>query len=169
MRPRVLAIGLVGALLMTSEVSTAQDATLSPDTSAAVVAALSYARSELLRVGQLHGARQHVINRARTDRVSAWSDAQLRAFDAVIGSPTTISPGVASCDGRRRKCEVTATTDIVTIGAPSRRGDSVVVEIELEFSTNGGRAPVALRGHRHMVVRKNGQWAVVKADLVSAT
>ena len=168
-RATVLAIGLIGALLMTSDVAIAQDATLNPDTSAAVVAALSYARGELLRVGQVHGATQHIINRARTDRVSAWSDVQLRAFGAVIGSPATMSPGVASCDGRRRDCEVTATTDIVTIGAPSRRGDSVVVDIQLVFPTNGARARVAVRGHRYLVVWKNGQWAVVKVDLVSAT
>lgn len=140
-----------------------------PDTSAAVVAALRYARDELLRVGEVNGATQHIINRARTDRVSAWSDAQLRAFGAVIDSATTISPGVASCDGRRGDCKVTATTDIVTIGAPSRRGDSVVVNIELVFPTNGARAPVALRGHRYLVVWKDGQWAVVKVDLVTAT
>ena len=140
-----------------------------PDTFAAVVAALSFARGELLRVGQVHGATQHIINRARTDRVSAWSDAQLRVFGAVLGAQRTTSPGVAVCDSRRRECAYTATTDIVTIGAPRRRGDSVAVEIELEFPTNGARAPVALRGHRYMVVRKNGQWVVVKADMVSAT
>lgn len=169
MRPTVATIGLVGALLMTAEAATAQDATLHPDTSAAVVAALSYARNELLRIGQLHGNRQHLINRARTDRGSAWSDVQLRAFGAVLNPEGMGSIGVKSCDSRRRECPYTAATDIVTIGAPGQRGDSVVVDIELEFPTNGARAPVALRRHRYVVVRKSGHWVVVKSDMVSAT
>lgn len=169
MRSKVIITGLIVTRLTMPHAATAQGITLNSDTSAAVVAALRYARSELLLTEQSRGKRQHLINRAQADRSRGWSDAQLRVFGGAITQDGELSTSIRSCDSRARECPFAATTDIVTVGSPARLGDSVVVDIELEFPTNGARAPIALRGHRYMVVRKNGHWVVVKADMVSAT
>jgi hypothetical protein len=151
---------LVAFSCATTTVS-AQVHALPSDTAAIVTAALRYARHELIN------SNRHVsIDLAGIERAHAWSDLQATAFQAALAEGGAPPTSMERCDSRRRSCRLDATSEVVSVGTPQQRGDTVTIVVQVTRLNPNARMPYSLRGHEYSLVKRNAHWVVVRSELV---
>jgi hypothetical protein len=159
---QIVFVALAGLLAIPCS-ATAQH--LTPhDSLEAVVAALTYARQNLL------GSHKHyLLDVAHVDRSMRWDSARAEALRRALPSGAAARGTPRVCDSARRSCRLDDSTEVISVSRPTAVADSLIVQVAVQRPTSVARIPVTLRGYEYVLLKRGSRWVVVRSDLVSVS